>query len=114
MYKYDVPKEIIDFLREVFCIYEIRGRIGKENGISFEIRTREPSNHIPHLHAKYGEYSISVALDDVRVLSGNLPPKQEKMAIEWVKNHKDTCISEWSQVHINYISTMTETGLNLN
>jgi hypothetical protein len=36
----------------------------------------------PHIHAEYGEYEASIAIDDGAVLSGNLPPSKLRGCIK--------------------------------
>ena len=108
-----LPKEIVEFIVSVFEIYEIRGRVGEQRGIIFEVRSREPSNHIPHLHASYGEHNISIALDSIRVLDGNLPPKQQKIALKWVEENITSIQNEWNRMHVNSESRQTSSGLDM-
>ena len=82
--KSQYPKEIISFLDSVFEIIEIRGRVGYKNGITFVIRTDEKKHHILHVHATYGKYNISIEIETGKVLAGNLPTKNQRLAVEWV------------------------------
>lgn len=104
-----IPKEIADFLYECFQIYEIRGRVGESNGVKFEVRTREQNHTIPHIHAAYGEYSTSIAIETGEVLAGNLPKKQQKDAVEWVLNKKEYLLGKWKDIAISAFSVMTRT-----
>ena len=74
-----VPQEIVVFLNKVFLLEEIRRRVGKINGITFEVRSQEQNHSIPHVHASYGEYSVSIAIEDGRIMSGNLPKSMKKL-----------------------------------
>lgn len=106
-----VPKEIIGFLEETFRIIEVRERVGTERGIVFEIRTKERNHCIPHVHASYGEYSISICIDTCEVLEGKLPPKQIAIAVQWVSDHKDDLLNKWSSITVNAISCYTKSEL---
>lgn len=103
----DIPKEFDDFFYNTFQLMEIRGRVGKENGIIFEIRSKESNHNIPHLHAAYGEYNISIALNNQEILAGNLPIKKQKFAQNWVKENKEKLLGEWKKIHISTYSTST-------
>jgi len=105
------PKEIIIFLEEVFEIYEIRGRVGTNNGVVFQVRTNEGNHALPHVHAQYGEYSISIEISTGKILNGNLPKKKEKTASEWVLDHKAELLASWRSISISAISTTTKTQL---
>ena len=84
MIKHNYPKEIIEFMDNIFEIHEIRGTVGNVNGVYFHIRTNEQNHVLPHIHAKYGEYWISIEINSGKILDGNLPNKQQKKAVEWL------------------------------
>jgi hypothetical protein len=44
---------------------------------------------IPHFHVRYGEYKVSIAIEDLRILEGGLPPGQ----LEWLWNGRH-CIKK--------------------
>ncbi len=107
-----VPQEIVAFLNDSFFIVEIRRRVGKVDGISFEVRSREQNHSVPHVHATYGEYSISIAIEDGRILSGNLPKKHEKTASMWVLAHKEELLSSWKNYSVSATSMLTQSLVN--
>ena len=90
------PIDIVEFINQVFELYEIRGQVGRINGISFIVHSNEQNHSIPHIHAKYGEYEISVAIITGEILAGNLPKKNRKIAVDWVLNHKKQLLSDWN------------------
>lgn len=47
-------------------------------GIYITIRTDEKAGHIPHLHAKYNEYEVSVKTNG-KILIGKFPHKKAKL-----------------------------------
>lgn len=110
--RFEAPQEIISFLDSVFEIYEIRARVGKENGVLFEIRTNEQNHALPHVHAAYGEYNISIDIASGKILAGTLPKKNQKMAVDWVLTHKDKLLGDWKNIALSAVSTMTGTRLN--
>ena len=79
---FNIPSDIFEFIYDIFELYEIRGRVGNSDGIVFEVRTKEANHTIPHIHAQYGEYQISIAIMDGTILSGNLPIKKQRKAME--------------------------------
>ena len=107
-----IPEEIIDFMTVSFEIMEIRALVCKENGVAFEVRTREHNHATPHVHASYGSYSISISLENGEVLDGNLPPKQAKFAVNWVLKHKELLLGKWQDIVISAISTTTKSRLD--
>ena len=106
-----IPSEIISFMESVFQITEIRERVGVEKGIKFEVRSRENNHTIPHLHAQYDKHSISIAIETGIVLAGELPQKQQKIAIDWVARHKEQLMNKWNNLSISATSIMTKSLL---
>ena len=39
----------------------------------FEIQEK---HHLPHIHIRYQGYKASIAIEDARLLAGELPPRQ--------------------------------------
>lgn len=105
------PKEIIHFLNTVFELYEIRKRVGTKNGIVFEIRSNEQNHVIPHVHARYGEYNISIEIATEKVLAGNLPKKNQNAAVAWVIEHKEMLLTVWKDFTLSETTTMTMSNL---
>jgi len=49
----------------------------------------------PHIHAEYGEYEASIAIDDGNVLSGNLPSSKLKLVQAWIEIHREDLLVDW-------------------
>ena len=107
------PKEIATFIDNVFELWEIRGKIGKQDGITFIVHSNEQNHAIPHVHAQYGEYEISIAIESGEVLAGNLPKKNQKVAIEWVLSHQAKLLSDWSNYSLSAVSNMTQSMIGV-
>lgn len=110
--QFTAPQEIVRFLQDVFAILEIRGRVGAVNGVKFIVHTIEQNHVVPHVHAEYGEYQISIAINNQEILAGNLPNKQQKIAQKWVREHREELLSQWSTIAISAISSMTQSQLD--
>ena len=110
--KRNIPTEIVDFINTIFELIEIRGKIGTSEGVEFSIRTNEANHTIPHVHAKYGEYEISISLEDGRILAGNLPPKRTAIATKWVQGNKEKLMTSWNSIAISATSSTTKSLLN--
>lgn len=106
------PCEIVHFMNTVFEIVENRKKVGCEKGIEFSVRSNERNHPIQHIHAKYGEYEISIAIETGDVLNGNLPPKRTAIAQKWVLDHKNELLTIWNGFTISAISTMTASRIN--
>ncbi|MCB2263573.1 MAG: DUF4160 domain-containing protein [Candidatus Thiosymbion ectosymbiont of Robbea hypermnestra] len=49
----------------------------------------------PHIHAEYGEYEASIAIEDGAVLSGRLPPTKLKLVQAWIEIHREDLMVNW-------------------
>ena len=107
-----VPKEIAEFMDQCFQICEIRAKVGQEKGIAFEVRTRETNHIVPHIHASYDSYMISIAIETGKVLAGNLPKKQQQYAVQWVLDHKQYLMGKWSNLAITAASRLTQSAMD--
>lgn len=107
-----IPDEITKFMKNVFLLYEIRGQIGVKNGVKFIVHTIEQNHVVPHIHAEYGEYNISISILDQKILAGNLPKKQQKIAQMWVKEHREELLSKWSDIAVSAVASMTMSRLD--
>jgi hypothetical protein len=68
-------------------------------GITIIIHPKEQGHNEPHLHAKYQDAEISISLISFEVLAGNLPPKQQKQAIDWCKDNRPILEKYWNEYH---------------
>ncbi len=50
---------------------------------------------LPHIHAEYGEYVATVAIDDGLVLGGHLPAAKMKLVQAWVEIHREDLLANW-------------------
>ena len=106
------PPEVTEFLRDSFELMEIRGRVGYENGISFSIRSNEGNHCIPHVHAKVGEFEISIAIETGEILAGNLPRKNQRIAVAWVLKNRKKLLSDWQSIALSAPSGFLKSRLD--
>lgn len=52
-------------------------------------------HHLPHLHARYGEFEASVGIGDAEILAGELPRKQLRLVQAWIELHRDELMADW-------------------
>ena len=52
-------------------------------------------HHLPHIHARYGEYEASIAIEDGEILSGDLPRKQLRLVQAWIELRRDELLADW-------------------
>lgn len=50
----------------------------------------------PHIHAYYGEYEASIAIDG-ELLAGSIPYKQLKIIIGWLALHETELYAAWNK-----------------
>jgi hypothetical protein len=44
---------------------------------------------VPHIHAEYGEYEATIAIEDGSVLGGSLPSAKMKLVQAWIEIHRE-------------------------
>lgn len=92
--------DLYHMLCDVFELMEIRKQIAVlKEGVVIEIRTKEQGHNTPHIHAHYQGESISVSLLDGTVLAGNIPKKNERIAVDYVLSHQNKLLNEWTDIH---------------
>jgi hypothetical protein len=53
--------------------------------------------HAPHFHAKYGEYSALIAIDDGAIIAGRLPIRAYHLVLEWLALHRRDLLINWER-----------------
>ena len=51
----------------------------------------------PHFHARYGSCKSRFAIDDLRMLDGDLSPRTRGLVIEWAARHLDELRRNWER-----------------
>ena len=49
----------------------------------------------PHIHVRYQEDEVIVAIPDGEVLEGSIPNNKMKLLQAWIEIHKDELIADW-------------------
>jgi hypothetical protein len=57
-------------------------------------------HHIPHVHAQYGEFELSISFEG-EIMAGNFPKKQQKLVEAWVALHEDELKAAWKAYNEN-------------
>lgn len=52
-------------------------------------------HHRPHIHAKYQESEVVVAIPEGEILEGEFPPGKLRMLLAWVEIHRDELMADW-------------------
>jgi hypothetical protein len=51
----------------------------------------------PHFHAEYAEFEARVAIDNLAVLAGTLPPRAMGLVAEWATLHQRELQALWNR-----------------
>lgn len=50
---------------------------------------------LPHIHVKYQNDEVIVAIPDGEVLEGSIPASKMKLLQAWIELHKDELVANW-------------------
>ena len=50
----------------------------------------------PHFHVVYNEFKAVIAINDLSILFGDLPPKAIGLVMEWARLHKSELLMDWN------------------
>ena len=50
----------------------------------------------PHFHARYSNEKATIRIEDLSILSGQLPPRALGLVMEWAFIHKDELLKNWN------------------
>ncbi|MBQ7496950.1 MAG: DUF4160 domain-containing protein [Selenomonas sp.] len=71
----------------------------RNGSLWIEIRTKEKSHPIPHVHAHFGDSSVSISLTG-SILAGSLSnSKKQEEAVAWVIDNSEFLEKEWRRIH---------------
>ena len=51
----------------------------------------------PHFHVEYAEFEARIAIDNLAVLSGTLPPRAMGLVAEWTTLHQQELATLWEK-----------------
>ncbi|MFM2480125.1 DUF4160 domain-containing protein [Celerinatantimonas sp. YJH-8] len=65
-------------------------------GLTFYLYFFDNQQHkLPHLHVKYGNYELIIAIETGECLEGYLPSKQRKRAEQHIAQHREAFLDMW-------------------
>ncbi len=68
-------------------------------GIIIRMYTEVTAQHYrPHFHAYYQNMVGIYAIDQIELLSGNLPRRQERFVEAWAELHQDELLQAWNRL----------------
>jgi hypothetical protein len=59
------------------------------------IRMHFEDHQPPHFHAAYAEFEAEIAIRDLEILDGRLPPRALGLTIEWAAQHRSELLEDW-------------------
>ena len=80
--------------------------ISRFYGIIIRMYFKSSEHNPPHIHAIYQKYIIAIAINDFRVLSGDMPPTAKKMVLEWMNIHKEELNDMWNKQEFRLIEPL--------
>ena len=69
-------------------------RISSFYGIVIAMYYRE--HGLPHFHALYGDHEASIAIETLKVLRGDLPPRALRLVKQWASMHQQELLRDWN------------------
>jgi hypothetical protein len=51
----------------------------------------------PHFHARYGDAEVSIDIESLAVLAGDLPPRARRLVTEWGVARKAELLKNWAR-----------------
>lgn len=87
----------------IFDVIEVRAIVNELHGVKLIIHPNEKGHNIPHIHAEYQGKNISIAIENGKILAGNLSPKKEKIAVRWVLENKKEISERWNELVVGCV-----------
>ena len=55
-------------------------------------------HHTPHFHAYYQEAVAVYGVNPVELISGQLPPRQQRLVEAWAELHQEELLEDWERL----------------
>lgn len=56
---------------------------------------------LPHFHAEYAEYQAKIAINNLNVVKGKLPPQALRLVREWGLRHRSELMDNWDRARMH-------------
>lgn len=50
----------------------------------------------PHFHALYGNYEITINIQTLAIMEGDMPRRARALILEWAQEHRTELMEDWS------------------
>jgi len=62
------------------------------------IRMYYNEEYPPHFHAVYGDFEARISIENLSIVDGQLPVRQERLVLKWAKLHQGELKKEWERI----------------
>lgn len=62
----------------------------------------------PHFHARYGEFEVTMAIETLEVIEGELPNRALSLVREWAIMHREQLRQNWQLCRTNRMPAKIE------
>ncbi len=52
-------------------------------------------HHLPHVHVKYAEFTVVIAIETLDILQGEFPKNKLRLILAWMEIHRDELMANW-------------------
>jgi hypothetical protein len=66
-------------------------------GIVIKMYFLQDEHGVAHFHAVYGEYNGVFSIKPLRMLEGDMPPRAQKLVLEWAQQYQAELQSMWDK-----------------
>ncbi len=70
-------------------------KVSEFYGIQIYQQFRE--HGVPHFHAQYAGNRVSIAIETLEILAGELPKRARNLVIEWASLHRPELLANWEK-----------------
>lgn len=70
-------------------------RVAEFYGIAVEKVHNE--HGVPHFRVRYAEHKAVVAIESLVILQGQLPPRAERLVLEWARLRRRELLDNWDR-----------------
>jgi len=50
---------------------------------------------LPHFHVRYADSRARVSIQELKLISGNLPRTAERLVLDWAQLHQEELMENW-------------------
>jgi uncharacterized protein DUF4160 len=66
--------------------------------LGISIRMYFNDHNPPHFHVQYESHRAQVAIQELRLVKGELPPRVRALVLEWADLHRNELLANWESL----------------